>query len=522
MHLAAILAEAARLHGERIALRCCGKTFSYAEFAERVGRLTRLLAGRGVGERAPLAMLSRNCHRYLEAYFAAAAAGAVFVPLNHRLSDVELTGILKDAGAGCLIVEDRFAARAEMALAALPASGRPELIVADHHDNCELERLMTAQVGGALTAPEFEADRPAQLYYTSGSTGAPKGVILTHGNVSAHARAAIAELSLTERDTWLHAAPLFHLADAWATWAITWVGGTHVMLPDFEPALAFGSIAEEAVTITNLVPTMLADLVHHPAADSAELASMRMILSGGAPMALDLLRKVEALFPCDYVQTYGLTETSPYLTFSLLSEKLKKLSPEAQQHYRAKTGRPMRGVEVKVVDAKGERVPADGESIGEIVARGPTVTPGYLGRPEETEAALRDGWLHTGDLATVDSEGYLLIVDRLRDVINSGGEKIHSIEVERALYAHSAVKEAAVIAVPDAKWGEAVLAVVVFKENQACAEPEIVAHCRDHLASFKVPKRVVFLDRLPRTGSEKIDKRTLREPYWRDEGKGVN
>jgi acyl-CoA synthetase (AMP-forming)/AMP-acid ligase II len=517
MNLISILSRAVDRHGERSAVACCGVDFSYAEFGWRVAGLAAALQKLGVGPGAPLAMLHRNCHRYLEAYFAAAALEAMFVPLNYRLGDAELAAILTDSEAGCLIAEARFLGRAQGALAELPPAARPRLIRAGGAKS-DYESLIAAAEKAALPEPATAAERAAQLYYTSGSTGAPKGVILTHGNVASHSRAAIEELALSGRDTWLHAAPLFHLADAWATWAITWVGGRHVMLPDFEPELVFRAIAAEKVTVTNLVPTMLVGLVHHPDANAAALRSMRLILSGGAPMSLELLREVEALFPCEYVQTYGLTETSPYLTLSLLSDELRRLPPDDQRRYRAMTGRAMRDVELRVVDAEGEPVPMDGETVGEIVARGPTVSPGYFKRPEETEAAFRGGWLHTGDLATIDAEGYVLIVDRLKDVINSGGEKIHSIEVENALLSSAAVKEAAAIAVPDAKWGEAVLAVVVPKAERSCGEEEIIAHCRERLASFKVPRRVLFLDALPRTGSGKIDKRALREPYW-GEGK---
>jgi len=238
-------------------------------------------------------------------------------------------------------------------------------------------------------------------------------------------------------------------------------------------------------------------------------------------MALELLKKVEALFPCEYVQTYGLTETSPYLTLSLLTDKLRSLSPAEQQRYRATTGRPMLGVELRVVDETGVPVPWDGKTVGEIVVRGPTISPGYFRQSAATAAAHRDGWLHTGDLARVDPEGYLTIVDRLKDVINSGGELVYSTEVEHALFSHPDVQEAAVVALPDPRLGETVHAEVVLKEDHSCTREDLLAHCREQLARFKVPRSLAIRESLPRTGSGKVDKKAIREPFWRGENKRV-
>jgi len=278
----------------------------------------------------------------------------------------------------------------------------------------------------------------------------------------------------------------------------------------------FADLVEaEGVTITNLVPTMLARIVHHEDARPGRLESMRRIMSGGAPMAVELLKRVEALFPCEYVQTYGLTETSPYLTLSLLKENLRSLREEERRRYRATTGRPMLGVEVKVVDREGREVPRDGVTVGEIVARGPTVTPGYFKDPGETARAFRDGWLHTGDLARVDPEGYLTIVDRIKDVITTGGETVYTTEVENVLYAHKAVREAAVFGTPDPEWGEVVSAAVVLERAGEARSENLIAFCRERLAGFKVPRRFLFLAELPKTGSGKIDKKALRRGEMR-------
>lgn len=520
-NLAAILDRAAGRWGSRTAVVCGGRSFTYAEFAGRTGRLARCLKAEGVVGGSTLAMIHRNCHLVLEAYYAAAALGALFVPLNVRLSDREIASILADCEAPVLIAEARFLEVTLRAVELLAPDRRPRVIAAGGTADANLEELLEAALETDPLRPTGGGNDPAQLYYTSGSTGTPKGVILTHRNVAAHARAAANELELSSADVWLHAAPLFHLADAWAAWAVTLTGGHHVLMPEFDAAAAFDSIARNGVTITNLIPTMLNRLVHHEGADRAALSSMRRILSGGAPMALELLKKIEALFPCEYVQTYGLTETSPYLTLSLLTERLRALPAEEQQRYRATTGRPMRGVEVRVVDEEGRDVPRDGRTVGEIVARGPTVTPGYFRRPGETAAAFRDGWFHTGDLAHVEKEGYLTIVDRIKDVINTGGEIVYSTEVENALFAHPEVREAAVVAVPDDRWGEAIHAVVALEPGAGADGGALTAFCRERLAGFKVPRGIEFVAELPKTGSGKIDKKSLREPYWRGRDKRI-
>ncbi|HEU4699226.1 MAG TPA: AMP-binding protein [Gemmatimonadales bacterium] len=351
----------------------------------------------------------------------------------------------------------------------------------------------------------------AHLYYTSGTTGRPKGVMLTHENVAVHALATVAELGLSDADTWAHIAPMFHLADAWATFAITWVGGRHVMLPHFDAAAALGLFERERVTITNLVPTMLNLMVKHPRRDAFDYASLRLLLSGGAPIAPEVVRAIVETFGCEYVQTYGMTETSPYLTLSLLKAHLRAL-PEAEQlRWRAKTGRPFVAVELRVVDAGMCDVPADERTVGEIVVRGPTVTPGYWNRPDATAEAFRDGWLLTGDLAVLDAEGYVTIVDRRKDTIITGGENVYSTEVEHALYRHPAVLEAAAYGVPDAIWGEVVAAAVVPRPGVACTVEELAAFCAAELAGFKRPRRIDLVAELPKTGSGKILKRALRE-----------
>ena len=327
-------------------------------------------------------------------------------------------------------------------------------------------------------SPQIRSEELAHLYYTSGTTGKPKGVMLTHGNVGCHALSAVAELTLSDADTWIHAAPLFHLADAWATFAITWVGGRHICTPYFDAAEVLGLLEKEKVTISNMIPTMLNLMVNHPQVGEHDYSSLRAILSGGAPIAPETVRRIVDTFGCEYIQTYGMTETSPYLTVSILKDHLTKLSPEEQLVIKSRTGRPFIGVELKVVRDDGTEVAKDDKEVGEIIVRGPIVTPGYWNRPDATTETIVDGWLHTGDLAVIDGEGYVNIVDRKKDVIITGGENVYSVEVEYVLYEHPGVLECAVIGVPDEKWGEAIKAVVVLRQGQQPTEQEIDRLCK--------------------------------------------
>ena len=353
----------------------------------------------------------------------------------------------------------------------------------------------------------------AHLYYTSGTTGEPKGVPLTHRNVVSHAQAAVTELDLASDDVWGHIAPMFHLADAWATLAVTLAGGSHAFSRDFEAKVALWTLEEQGVTVTNLVPTMLQRMLAAAPEMNFQGGSMRLVLSGGAPISPATVAAVLDVFRCEYVQTYGLTETSPYLTLGLLEPHHRKEAPEAQLARRSRTGRPFETVELRIVDSSGQPVPLDDRTVGEITARGSTITPGYWNRPEETAAAFKDGWFHTGDLATIDAEGWVNIVDRKKDMILSGGENVYSIEVENALYGHPAVLECAAFGAPSVEWGEEVCAAVVLRESAGESEgleEELREHCATRLARYKLPRRIVFMDDLPKTGSGKIAKRLLR------------
>ena len=511
-----ILETAAKRHAARTALRSSGAELTYGRLRDRCAALAVSFSELGVDRGDRIGILSTNRLEFMEAYYAAAALGAILVPVNHRLSAREVAGIIDDSEMKAMIVEGGFADLLREAID--EASTSLEFVCtvdAEVHIDgprmIDYEEAVRSGEGRPLSPAEVSRDDVAHIYYTSGTTGKPKGVMLTHGNVCTHADGAARQLGITEDDVWIHAAPMFHLADAWAVFSITMRGGGHVMLPRFEAGAFLALVERRKVTITNLIPAMLNLVTRHPDVETRELESLRVVLSGGAPIAVEVVRRTMDVLGCDYVQTYGMTETSPFLTFSLLPPHLACLPREERLLYQAKTGRPFEGVDLKVVAEDGAPVAPDGRQVGEILVRGATVTPGYWRRPQETAAAFDDGWLRTGDLAVLDDEGFVNIVDRKKDMIITGGENVYSTEVEAVLYEHEDVLEAAVFGLPDERWGERVAAAVVLRDGRREDPEGIAAFCRTRLAGYKTPKEIRYLDALPRTGSGKIAKRLLKD-----------
>jgi len=514
------LKKALDLYPDRVGVVDGNRSFTYAQIGDRVTGLARFFQAQSIQSKDRISILEVNSHAFLETYYAAAGIGAILNPLNYRLAAREIAYILNDSGTRWLVSGSRFASLVKGVLAEdTPLEG----IVWIGNDAPEdsprvpyfsYDEAINSHAGSFEPAAVGEND-VAHLYYTSGTTGRPKGVMLTHKNVCLHALGTIAELKLVDSDVWGHIAPMFHLADAWATFAVTWVGGRHVMVSQFEPEAVMAAIEQQRITLSNLIPTMLNLMIKHPRVAEFDFSSLRVILSGGAPIAPQVVKSITAAFYCDYIQTYGMTETSPYLTFSILKKHLQDLPPDEQLKYKSRTGRPFIGVDLKVVDETGVSVKTDDQQVGEIWVRGDTVTPGYWNLPQETEQAFADGWLRTGDLAVIDAEGYVNIVDRRKDMIVTGGENVYSTEVENVLYMHPKVLEAAVFGVPDDRWGEAVSAAVVLKENESATAKEIIRFCREYQAAYKTPKTIIFLDELPKTGSGKITKKALRDPYWK-------
>jgi len=526
MILTETLNKALKLFPMKEAIVCGKERWTYRQFCGRINSVSHYLSSVGVGKDDKVALLHPNCHSFLEAYYGVTQIGAISVPINYRLAPGEVAFILNDSESKVLIADPMFHGQVDSIRGQVPlikkivwtGEGRDAKELRDQNYEVAAKAAESRSLPDAGTAD----DDIAQIYYTSGTTGRPKGVMLSHKNVSTHALGTVAELHLTDSDVWIHVAPLFHLADAWATWAITLVGGTHVLVREFDSKTVFETIQKEKVTITNLIPTMLNLMVNHPEVKKYDYRSLRALLSGGAPIAPEVVRKIVDTFQCDYIQTYGMTETSPYLTLSLLKEHLKRLPYEDQLRFKSKTGREFIGVQLKVVNGNGEEVRPDEKEVGEIIVKGDIVTKGYWKLPDETAKAIRDGWLYTGDMAVIDGEGYVTIVDRKKDMILTGGENVYSTEVENVLYTHPAILECAVVGVPDEKWGEAVKAIVVLKPSRNATDQEIIEFCKDRIAHYKAPKSIDFMEVLPKTGSGKIQKRELRNTYWQGYEKKVH
>ena len=519
------LMKALKFFPQKEAIVCGGKRLTYQEFYDRVNHLSHCLKSFGVKKNDKVAILHPNCHYFLEAYYGITQIGAISVPINYRLSPEEIAFILQDSESKVLIANPMFQKQVDSIRKKTLKINKTlwtEEGVIDEPRGLNYEEAINIANSDSIFETHATDEDIAQIYYTSGTTGRPKGVMLSHKNVTTHALGTIAEIHLTDRDVWIHVAPLFHLADAWATWAITWVGGTHVLVREFDAKTVLETIERERVTITNLIPTMLNLMVNYPDVRKFDYSSLRLLLSGGAPIAPEVVRKIVETFKCDYIQTYGMTETSPYLTLSILKEHLKKISQEDQLRFQSKTGREFIAVELRVVNDRGEDIKKDEKEVGEIIVKGDIVTKGYWKLPEETEKSIRDGWLYTGDMAVMDEEGYVTIVDRKKDMILTGGENVYSTEVENILYMHPAILECAVVGVPDQKWGEVIKGIVVVKPGQKVTEQEIIQFCKDKMAHYKAPKSIDFIKSLPKTGSGKIHKKGLRDKYWEGYEKKVH
>ena len=517
------LRRSVKLHPDKTAVVCGAQHFTYLQFSRRIHRLSRLLVSLGVKPGTVVAYLSRNCHRLLEAYYGVVQTGAIFLPLNVRLTTRDFRYILNHSEARLLLLEKEFVPLISKVHSELP-SLHQYLLLDGEPSHSWLHSLGYEQAIEMCRPEPFpetiqDEDLVAELFYTSGTTARPKGVMLTHRNLYLHALSVVFALQNRETDVQLHTIPLFH-ANGWGTThSITCVGGTHVVLRHFRPKTVLELIQKEAVTSLNLVPTMATLLLNSQAIPNYRLDSLRLIHLGGSSVPPEMVRQLEAAFPCECSCGYGLTETSPVLTVSLPKSHLQEDS-EARYRRASMTGLELPGSEVRVVDRCRRDVAADGQTVGEIVARSNVVMKGYWKQPQATNKVLKQGWFHTGDLATVDSEGYIKIVDRKKDIIVRGGENISSIEIEKVLFAHPDVLECAVIAMPDPKWGESPKALVVPKKGAKLCEQALKQYCRQKLATYKVPSSVEFLTSLPKGGTGKIQKKALRKRFQQNNGKG--
>ena len=511
------LRRAARLFPDKTAVVDGARRYTY-ELEARVHRLANGLRHMGVAQADKVAVLSPNSHRVLEAFFAVPQLGAVLVPLNFRLTTPEFAYILEHAEAKVVLVDWEYAHQLAPLVDTLKGIKRYVLL----RDTEEPTASLPAQDYETVLAaarPEFpqpvevaETDL-ATLNYTSGTTARPKGVMLTHRACVMSALNYITSLNVLPTDVYLHTLPMFH-ANGWGgIWALAGRGGTQVCLRKVEAQSILESMQEQRVTLACAAPTVLVTLATFAGARAYRLAPGVRIGTGGAPPAAAVLRNMEAL-GIEVIHLYGLTETGPFLTSCEWQPAWNDLDVATRYRMKARQGISQLLTDVRVMDEQMHEVPWDGKTVGEIVARGNNVMEGYYKQPEETAKAMRGGWFHSGDLAVVHPDGYIEIVDRAKDVIVSGGENISSVEVESLLYEHPAVLEAAVVGVPDTRWGEVPKALVVLKPNHHASEQDLIRFCRDHMAHFKAPKTVEFVGALPKTATGKVQKFALREKYW--------
>jgi fatty-acyl-CoA synthase len=511
------LRYAEQQYPRRTAVVCNQDRFTYAQFGDRVGRLAGALRQAGVRPGDRVAFLSTNCHRLLEAYYGVPEAGAVLLPLNIRLAPGELSYILNDSEATILFIEKQFLGMVDSFRKDIPSvkmfvqlEGDPE---APWLSSQNYENLLESATPFRADIASIDENSLAELFYTSGTSADPKGVMLTHRNIYLHAQNVCLGFNIENGAVELHTIPLFH-ANGWGVaHFLTLLGGKHVMMQRFETKEVFRLIEKEGVHSCSLVPIMATALVNCPERTKHDLSSLQRVVIGGAASSPTLIREVEEKLGCECYSGYGLTETSPSLSISRMKAGLVW---DGQQRYigQAMTGYAFPGTELRVVDPNDNDVRHDGQTIGEIVARSDGVMEGYWRQPAASAEVLRGGWFHTGDMATLNKEGYLLIVDRKKDIIVSGGENISSLELEKAILAHPAVLEAGVIPVPDEKWGEVPKALVVLKPNATATETELIEFCRSQIAHYKCPRSFEFVPSLPKTGTGKILKKDLRKKYW--------
>ena len=511
------LRYAERQFPDKTAVVCGALRFTYAQFAERTMRLAGALRDRGAKSGDRVAFLSLNCHRLLEAYYGVVEAGAVLLPLNFRLSADELAYILNDAAAKMLFLEEEFVDLVDSFRQRVPSLETFFLLDsaprAPWLSNRNYEDALAAATPYRADVMNFDENALAELFYTSGTSAHPKGVMLSHRNIYLHALSVCLTFHTRNDSVDLHTIPLFH-ANGWGTaHTLTLAGGTHVMLPRFTCAEVFRLVERERVDSLSLVPIMATALANSPEREKYDLSSLQWVSIGGAASSPTLIREVEERLGCACYAGYGLTETAPVLS-TAKPRTGEQFAGEQRSLALATTGYSIPGVELRVVDADDNDVPPDGKTIGEIVARSDGVMMGYWQQPAATAEVMHGGWLHTGDMATIGQDGRILIVDRKKDIIISGGENISSLEVEKALLAHPGVYEAAVIPTPDEKWGEVPLALIVRKPGSNVTADELLEFCRSRIAHFKSPRSIEFLESLPKTATGKVLKRKLRKKYW--------
>jgi len=484
---------------------------------ERVDRLVTGLLSLGIKAGEHVAILAQNSHHFVEFYYACSRGGFVAVPLNWRLSDDELVYIIGHSEASALLVGEEYIEAVDR-LRNMFSEVREYVSLDGSNEGMKNYEELLTDSSAQEHKGEDDEDAMFLLMYTGGTTGLPKGVMLSNRNIMTAALGCLFAMSITKEDITCMILPLFHIA-FWPVTVVHFMGSKAVISKKFDLGYVLETIQNEKCTHVNIVPTIASFLLTFPDLDKYDLSSLRVITYAGSPMPFEVLMKLKDRFPnLDLGQGYGLTEAAP--TVAILDQyDHVRAETENDKKRLTSAGRECLVAEVRIKDEDGMDLTSD--EIGEICVKGPNVMLGYWKNPEQTAEALRDGWLHTGDMATMDRDGYIYIVDRKHDMIISGGENIYPREVEEVIYKHPAVAEVAVVGVPDDTWGESVKAVVVLKPDQSGTGEEIIQLCKDNLASYKKPKSVDFVDALPKTAIGKILRREVKSRYWTDKDKTI-
>jgi fatty-acyl-CoA synthase len=510
-----------RLHADREAVVDGELRLSYRQFFDRCDRWSAALQGLGVRQSDRVATIAPNTHAQLEAFYAVPQIGAVLVPINYRLTAEDFVYIVNHSGATVVCAHSDYLKAVNGVRDQMPGvrhfvafEGAAEQDGGAEHgaaDWLDYEAAIAAADPG-FERPEIGERDLLSINYTSGTTARPKGVMITHRNAAINTIGTLLHLPMAVGERYLWTLPMFH-ANGWTyTWTVTAAAGTHICLRKVDPAAIFALIRNERVNSLCAAPTVLISLASAPASVRGEVPAGVRVVTAGAPPAAATIERLEGEFGWDVTQVYGLTETAPFITVCAPLPEHEGLPLADRAVIKARTGvELLTSGELRVVDPDGSEVPADSQTVGEIVVRGNVVMEGYYHDPEATERAMGDGWFHTGDAAVVHPDGYVEIRDRLKDVIISGGENISSIEVEGVLLRHPAVQEVAIVGLPDEKWGETPHAFVVLREGASATEADLIAFARKHLAHFKSPRGVTFVDELPKTATGKIQKFVLRK-----------
>ncbi len=518
MNIGYICARAAQEYSNNICVVEGGKRITFREVNERANRLANALLDGGLKKGDRVAVLMGNSWRVVEVDLGIARAGLVRVSLNARLAIKDHVTMLNETEVQAFIVGPEYVEHAGEMEPQLATVKRIILTQGSHAGWATYEDLL-ASASPSDPAVDINEDDLYQIQYTSGTTGQPRGAMIHHGAWLSSLYFHLAEMeTIRETDALLHVAPMTHSAGVFALPHFV-RGARQVVLKKFDPQVVLETIEKEKITFVVLVPTMIYMLLAEPNVKKFDLSSLKTILYAASPMSVEKLKEAIAIFGRVFQQGYGLTECIPPVAHFPKEDHVVDGPPEIVKRL-GSCGRPAIGVEVRVIGEDGNQV-KPGE-VGQIVCRSGNVFKGYLNRPEDTAKTLRDGWLYTRDLATVDEYGYLYIVDRLDDMIISGGFNIFPREVEEVLYAHPSVYEVAVVAVPDEKWGEAVKAVVALKQGASATQQELIDFCEERLTRFKKPKTVDFVDALPKNPNGKILRRALREQYWKGRGRLVH